>query len=78
MNMKLGLSFEPQNRKFKEMMVGLQSLVKIKKSKLFFLDASAECEKRFSSSTGQLYGFIGTASILEVGYIHLKVRCLAR
>lgn len=50
MDEELGLNFVPLNRKFKEMMVGLQSIMQKKENKLFILNASADCEKRFSSS----------------------------
>ncbi len=50
MNKELGLRFEPSNFRFREMMCGLQSLLKKKDKMWFFLDASAECEKTFSSS----------------------------
>lgn len=58
MNKELGLAFNPANKKFIEMMSGLQNLMLKKENKRFFLDASAECEKKLSSS------FIGSSNKL--------------
>ena len=66
MNTELGLTFEPQKMKFKEMLVGLQSLIKKKENGIFFLDASAECEMKFSSS------FVGPSNKMSGWVINEK------
>lgn len=59
MNKELGLSFEPQNNKFRDMMKGLQKNIGKNMDKIFFLDASSTCEKIFSTS------FMGTSNKLS-------------
>ena len=61
-DLSLGLMFKPKNRKFMQMMDGLQNLVKTRNNGYFFLDASADCENKFSSRftgpSNKLYGWL--------------------
>ncbi len=48
MDIELGLSFEPKDKKFIEMMRGIQKLVWTRYGMCFFLDASKAAEEKYS------------------------------